>query len=105
MPGTEIVIALGTLVVNVSAMEESLHDAIYVLSGGNNVAIGVLTAGLSFRQLVERFGALCFELKTCRLPPDDIKKYCAHLDALNDKRNLMIHSAWYVADSGGTRRY
>ena len=90
MPGTEIVAALGTLVINVAALEESLHDAIQVLSGINNVSIGVLTAGLSFRQLVERFGALCFELKTCRVPVDEVRKYCAHLDALNDNRNLLI---------------
>jgi hypothetical protein len=104
-PGSRIVNALGALVVNASAMEESLHDAIWVLSGGNNVAIGVLTAGLSFRYLVDKFGALCTELKTCRLPREDVAKYCAHLHALNDERNLMIHSAWNWAGSAGTRRY
>jgi hypothetical protein len=105
VPGSKVVTALGALVVNAAVMEESLHDAIWVMSGGDNPAISVLTAGLSFRYLVEKLGALCFELKNCSLPNEEVAKYCAHLNTLNEERNLMIHSAWNWGGSAGTRRY
>ena len=101
----DVLKALGALVVNVAAMEESLHDAIMLLAGTENAAIGVLTAGLNFRTLVEKFGALCLELGTHRGTVDDVKGYCRHLNELNDKRNAIVHSAWNWLGSAGVRRY
>ena len=102
---SEVLTALGGLVVNVSAMEESLHDAIWLISGAENRSVHVLSAGLAFRTLVEKFGALCVEMKTCRIPVEDVSQYCAHLNSLNDQRNTIIHSAWNWRGSAGTRRF
>lgn len=101
----DVLKALGALVVNVAAMEESLHDSIMLLAGPESAAIGVLTAGLNFRTLVEKFGALCVELKTHRGAVEDVKAYCKHLNDLNDKRNVIVHSAWNWLGTGGVRRY
>lgn len=79
---------------NVSATEEALHDAIWLLSGGENRAVHVLTAGLSFRVLVEKLGALCKELGTARVPVEEVAGICSHLHKLNGRRNAIIHFAW-----------
>ena len=102
----ELLQALGALVVNVSATEESLHDAIWLLSESENQAVHVLTARLSFRTLVEKFGAMCAELGTARVPLDEVRAFCGHLYTLNDRRNTIIHSAWnFRATADAPRRF
>ena len=91
--------ALGALVVNFSALEESLRDALWLLSGGDNQAINVLTAGLGFRNLVEKFGAVCRESDKLRTPVSDVEQFCGYLHSLNDERNQLIHSAWAIRPS------
>ena len=102
----DVVLALGGLVVNVAALEEALHDAIFLLAGGENQAIGVLTAGLPFRTLVDKFGALCAGLEVQRPPSKSVIEYCAHLNTLNEQRNSLIHSGWNLRDARrGHRRF
>jgi hypothetical protein len=91
-------------VVNVAALEESLHDAIYLLAGGENPAVNVLTAGLPFRALVDKFGALCSAHSTPRAPTSEVTAYCGHLGSLNDERNAIIHSAWNLREGRGSHR-
>ena len=101
----ELLRAIGALVVNFGALEESMHDAILVLSGIEQpTVVNVLTAGSAFRVLVEKFGALCKELGTARVPEADVKSYCDHLGRLNDRRNAVVHSAWNWLGTAGTRR-
>jgi|SRR6266699_2507802 len=98
-PGEALFRALGILVVNFAALEESLHDAIWVTVPANEMkSINVLTAGLPFRTLVEKFGALCMEAPNLRVPKSEVDAFCAHLNNLNQKRNEYIHSAWIFRD-------
>ena len=103
----QLLYALGTLVVNFSALEESLHDAIVLLAKECDMAtVNVLTAGLQFRTLVEKFGALCTEAAELRVPPTDVHEYCKFVLGLNDERNRYVHSAWGIAPKDtGHRRF
>ncbi|MDB4883283.1 MAG: hypothetical protein JWL95_2049 [Gemmatimonadetes bacterium] len=102
----DVVTALGELVLSVSWLEETLHDAIWLLSGADNRAVQILTAGLPFRTLIEKLGAIAVDLRTSTVPADDVIAYCKHLDALNERRNTIIHSAWHLdADEGNHRRF
>lgn len=110
-PQSELLRALGALVVNFSALEESLHDAVWVLADvgdddRNMVTINVLTAGLQFRTLVEKFGALCTEFKSrlC-VPLTEAQEFCRLVLTLNDERNRYVHSAWSAAADVGHRRF
>lgn len=95
----QLLYALGTLVVNFSALEESLHDAIVLLATECNMAtVNVLTAGLRFPTLVEKFGALCNGAAEPRVPPTDVHEYCKFVLGLNEERNRYVHSAWGIAD-------
>ena len=68
--------------------------------GTRSPAIPVLTAGLAFRTLVEKFGAVWHD---CALAPAtsgisdaDLADICKDLNALNDERNSLIHSTWVM---------
>ena len=99
--------ALGALVVSFSALEESLHDAIVMLAVECDMAtVNVLTAGLQFRSLVEKFGALCTKAAELRVPPTDVHKYCTLVLRLNEERNRYVHSAWGITHKDtGHRRF
>jgi hypothetical protein len=92
--------ALGIFVVNFAALEESLHDAIWLAAapGSDMKMINVLTAGLPFRTLVEKFGAACMEAKDLRVSKEEVATFCARLNELNQRRNEYIHSAWQFRD-------
>jgi len=89
----QLAIALGGLVINFAALEESLHDAIRVAINGNE-STDALTAGLSFKVLVEKLGAVCVDLGTSPATPKEIRAFCDRLEKLNDRRNQLIHSTW-----------
>ncbi len=92
--------ALGILVVNFAALEESLHDAIVLALDGKAEmpSVNLLTAGLSFRTLVEKLGATCRSSKGLRVSLAALDTFLAHLNKLNEQRNAMIHSAWAIRD-------
>jgi hypothetical protein len=96
--------ALGDLVLGFVALEEDLHDAIFVLAEKecprDRRTVSVLTAGLGFRTLVGKFGALCNELRPVEVSQADVVEFCNHLNRLNDRRNQMVHSAWVWAERG-----
>lgn len=96
--------ALGSLVVNFSALEESLHDAIFVAAGGEDPVISALTSGMSFRTLVRKFGAVCVTVKPPLGSAPDIRKFCHVLDGINNARNDLIHSAWTSNGPAGVPR-
>ena len=91
----DVVYALGALVINAASLEESLHDAIFLLAGSHDF-VNSLTAGLPFRMLVDKFGALCQANKQCRVSAEEVRQFCVTLNALYDERNTIIHSAYYL---------
>jgi hypothetical protein len=95
-PQDDLARALGALVINFAFLEEALHDAILITSGCPVGAVNVLTAGLQFRTLVEKFGALCADAANLRVPKPEVEAYCKHLLTLNERRNALVHSAWLV---------
>jgi hypothetical protein len=96
--------ALGSLVVNFSALEESLQDALFMAAGGQDPVISALTSGMSFRTLVRKFGVVCVTVKPPLGSAPDIQKFCNVLDAINDARNDLIHSAWTSNGPAGVPR-
>ena len=96
--------ALGELVVHFSFLEDSLRDAIY-LSSGESKVVQILTARLSFRELVTKWGAVCVELRLVS-NPQHVKQLGTALEKVNGDRNELIHSAWSIeVPAGETRRY
>jgi hypothetical protein len=95
--------ALGALVINFAALEESLHDAIWAVAGGSP-AVSVLTAGLPFRTLVEKFAALRRDVPLPSVPQSQVEAYCAGLLNLNDRRNKLVHSSWRFREVGEAPR-
>jgi hypothetical protein len=89
----DVIFALGALVVNAASAEEGLRDAIYPIADEHD-AVNVLTAGLPFRALVDKFGALCKQTGRARLPIEDVHAFCNALNGLYDERNVAIHSAY-----------
>jgi hypothetical protein len=69
--------------------------------------MGVRSAGLGFRVLVEKLGALLTQFEYLHhTPKADVIAFCNLLNAINDERNAIVHSAWiYVADEQRVERY
>lgn len=96
--------ALGSLVANFAALEESLADAIFMAAGGKGQVVPILTAGMAFRALVRKFGAVCVTASPPLGSREDIGKLCSILDKINDDRNNVIHSAWSTTGPAGMPR-
>ena len=100
-PSRELLAALGELVVAFSQLEASLHDSIWFLSGSSDQSATILTHGMSYRVLIDKFCALY----SIRWPgsPDAkaILDFGGTLGALGEERNTMIHSFWLVDHSSG----
>jgi hypothetical protein len=70
--------ALGKLLVNVAGLEEALHDAIELtaLADGNRQdakSITILTAGMRFADLIDKFETLCAETGRAREGQEQVK--------------------------------
>ena len=96
--------AIGTLVIQVSALEESLHDGIRLTVDGDT-ATDTLTAGLPLLTLVEKFGALCVQLQNARVPTEEVRAFCTHVNGLIDDRNAIIHAAWHLREGSPPQRF
>jgi hypothetical protein len=100
--------ALGTFLVAFSELEETLHFAIANVFAEAETRAYALTAGLSFRTLVEKFGAVYQDTPRRNSAPGDVREFCRHLGTLNDERNQLVHAIWLTFNGGmvhrGTRR-
>src|SRR3989442_13193865 len=86
--------ALGSLVVRFSILEESIRDVIMLVSDSKGNVVPILTSGLPFKTLVEKFGAVCVESAPAYGSPDEIKAFCGLLHKINEDRNALVHSVW-----------
>jgi hypothetical protein len=99
-PSDELYLALGTLVFNFGLLEEALRHGLLAAFDNSDDARLVLT-GLSFRQLVERFGAIHARFRYEPGGALGVAPLCAMLGKLNEERNREIHATWgFWADSG-----
>jgi hypothetical protein len=102
----ELFESLGRLLVQFAGLEESLHDGIVVASDGHFKAINILTAGLRFRDLVDKFAALAMQRRRPEVSETDLGEFAAALRAVNEERNRLVHSAWeWQSATGSPRRY
>lgn len=100
---TGLLRSLGELVVAFSVLEESLKLGIIgALPFEDRVATEVLITGMSFSVLVEKFGALHFELTPHFR--NQVKEFSAYLLQLNDERNTLIHSLWLLEPDNAVAR-
>lgn len=101
----DVLVALGELVVAFSGLEETLRSSIMVLAGDRVILADVLTSGLSFSVLVEKWGALYHEYYPDAESHELVRAVCGELAEVNSARNTLIHSLWMPDDSsGGWRR-
>lgn len=92
--------ALGRLVFEFGQLDQSLHDALYLATGGREET-RILTAGLRFPELVARFEALYASFEPATTGERGVKNLCGVLRGLNDERNREMHSIWgFYATSG-----
>jgi len=103
-PSDALLRALGRLVLAHSEVEESLRAAIALNVGTDLVAAEILTAGISFRSLVDKFGALYREVNGDPSYREMLRAFCNHLSDLNEQRNSLIHASWLHFDTGEVRR-
>lgn len=96
--------ALGSLVVTFSHLEESLGDAIYLAAGGTGPVVSILTSGVSFNNLVKKFGMICVSVVPSLGTHSEIRELCAALNAANETRNRLIHSVWSSTGPAGHPR-
>lgn len=89
----ELISALGRMVIQHSALEQTLRECILVHTAKeDDVAVGVLLTGQSFSTLVEKYGAIYYEFHAEHR--QEIRSLCNRLSELNGQRNQMIHSFW-----------
>ena len=100
----ELLEALGTLLVSFSELEESLHFAIAFTFAPAEQRAYCLTAGLPFRTLVEKFGALYHDLPRRKVTSEDVTSFCAVLNTLNEQRNQLVHAIWLSGEGDAVHR-
>lgn len=91
--------ALGELTVSFGSLEEDVREAIWWILGGNEERAQIMTAGLSFSVLVEKFTSLFAQKFDHLLMPAGMAKLRADLMSINERRNKMVHALW-VLDAG-----
>ncbi len=100
LPPTDLLVALGTLLVAFSELEETAYFAISYPFGEHSDRAQALAAGTMFRGLIDKFGALYQGLPLRNHTPEDVHAFCKHLQGLNSERNRIIHAVWLPLDDG-----
>jgi hypothetical protein len=91
--------ALGRLTIDFSALEEMLREKIWWILGGNEERAQIVTVGLSFQVLVEKWAALFAQKFDHLLLPEPASKLRSLLLSINERRNRLVHAMW-VLDVG-----
>ena len=81
------------------SLEEDVREAIWWILGGNEERAQIMTAGLSFSVLVEKFAALFAQKFDHLLMPAGVAKLRADFTSINERRNRLVHALW-VLDAG-----
>ena len=98
--------ALGRLMISFSSLEESLHDGIWEVVGLTTPEVRLLTTGMNFQRLVEKFELVYEERAKRQQGLQPVAKLCDLLQKLRVERNDMIHGMWqFDSDTGKVHRY
>ena len=96
--------ALGHLVFIFSHLDEGLHQAIKMRCGLRE-EVSILTSGLRFPELVDRFRLLFADFEHPAPSTErGVSALCKELIALNEERNRQMHSTWGFWSTGGPAR-
>jgi len=97
---------IGLVTVNFAMLEESLSLCIWKLIGAEGRVGQIVTAQLSFRQLVDLFCSLYrFRVRDAKLLAE-FERIRKSLHKAEERRNKIIHSQWSAADElGASRRF
>ena len=99
-PRDELLLALGRLVFEFGLLDEALHHALWIALGMSD-EVRILTSGLRFPELVERFEAIFAQFRNPITGGTGVRETCLHLRKLNEDRNREVHAVWgFWADSG-----
>ena len=91
--------ALGRLTIDFSSLEEMLRESIWWILGGNEERAQIMTSGLSFQVLLEKWAALFAQKFDHLLLPEPASKLRIQLLSINERRNRLVHAMW-VLDVG-----
>lgn len=99
-PRDELLLALGRLVFEFDQLDEAMHHALWIALGRRD-EIRILTSGLRFPELVDRFETLYAQFRNSATGGTGVRDTCAVLRVLNSDRNREVHAVWgFWADSG-----
>ena len=99
-PRGELLLALGRLVFEFGLLDEALHDALWMATDRRDDT-RVLTSGLRFLDLVDRFEALYAGFADPLTGARGVRALCAELRTLNSDRNREIRAVWgFWAETG-----
>ena len=99
-PPDELYRALGHVVFAFGQLDEALHDALWMALGKKDEC-RILTSGMRFPQLVERFRAIYSRFSNEGSGESGVDAICGELTQLNQERNRDIHALWgFWAETG-----
>jgi hypothetical protein len=99
-PRDELLLALGRLVFEFGLLDEALHRALWIALGQSD-EVRILTSGLRFPELVDRFEAIFAPYRNPITGAMGVREECVRLRTLNADRNREVHAVWgFWADSG-----
>jgi hypothetical protein len=85
---------LGRLVIQFTSLEEVLRETIGELTGAVDEVGEILTTGLTFPMLVDKYACLCIHWLPEGADTSHIDDLRMRLIRLNERRNAIIHSVW-----------
>lgn len=101
----EFVRGLGELTMQFANLEEFLREAIGELSATTDAVGEILTAGLSFPTLVDKYFSLCLHWLPEHASRKRLDEFRIRLQRINERRNAMIHCVWAIdVDTGMSSR-
>lgn len=96
---------LGQLTMQFANLEQFLREAVSELSGTTDQVGEILTAGMSFPTLVDKYCSLCLHWLPAGSLCDSLTQFRIKLQRINERRNTMIHCVWVLdVDTGMSSR-
>jgi hypothetical protein len=94
--------AIGLITVNFAMLEREIQAGIEFLLGTDQLKAKIVTAELSFKNLLALFASLFRGLTATKEKISNLDVILKRLNIVEEKRNIIIHSLWAVGDSDAT---
>ena len=96
--------AIGRITVAFSFLENTIAFFVWELLGREQRVGQIVTAGLSFNQLVNLFGSLYRHRVTDAEKIAALETLLKKIEQAQTERNAIVHSEWAAGESGTTNR-